>query len=105
MVKNIDDCMRLADDLGWGVNRMEDMILVTGRHLTKSWANVAFSESRVGAQVSFCVRVTGTSGAHLKERNVTGGELKLGPNGEVGLLHKTLCPNPCSGTMALVFYL
>ncbi|KAH9961773.1 hypothetical protein BC827DRAFT_1201759 [Russula dissimulans] len=61
---------------------MEDIILVTGRHLTKSWINVAFSEGRRGAQVSFGVRVTGASSVHLEERNVTGGELKLGPHGE-----------------------
>jgi hypothetical protein len=84
MVKNIDDCMKLADDLGWGVTRMEDIILVTGRHLAKSWVNVAFSESRGGAQVSFGVRVTGASSVHLEERNVNGAVLKLGPNGQVG---------------------
>jgi len=89
IVKNIDDCMKLADDLGWGVNRMEDIILVTGRHLTKSWVHVAFSESRGGARVSFCVRVTGASSVHLEERNVTGGELKLGPNG--GSLPENQC--------------
>jgi len=82
ITRNIDDCMRLAEDLGWGVNRMEDIILVTGRHLAKSWVNVAFSESRRGAQVSFGVRVSGVSGVHLEERNGTGGELKLGPSGE-----------------------
>ena len=84
IVSNIDECMRLAEDLGWGVNRMEDIILVTGRHLAKSWVNVTFSESRGGAQVSFGVRVSGDSCVHLEERNMTGGELKLGPSGEVG---------------------
>ncbi|KAI9463776.1 hypothetical protein F5148DRAFT_1211092 [Russula earlei] len=84
IIKNIDDCMRLADDLGWGVNRMEDIILVTGCHLAKSWANAAFSETRGGAEVSFSIRVSGHSGVHLEERNMSEGVLKLGPSGEVG---------------------
>lgn len=75
--------MKLADDLGLAVNRMEDIILVTGRHLAKSWINVAFSESRGDAQVSFGVRVSGDSSVHLEERNGNGGELKVGPRGEV----------------------
>lgn len=62
---------------------MEDIILVTGRHLAKSWINVAFSESRGDAQVSFGVRVSGDSSVHLEERNGNGGELKVGPRGEV----------------------
>ena len=85
LVKNIDCCMRVAEALGLGVNRMEEIILVTGRHLARSWINVVFSESRVGAQLSFVVRVSGDSGVHLEERSATGGDLKLGPGGEVGL--------------------
>ena len=75
--------MRLADERGLGVSRMEDIILVTGRHLARSWARAVFSESRGGAQVSFCVRATGDSVVHLEERNVSGAQLKLGPKGEV----------------------
>jgi hypothetical protein len=76
--------MRLAEDRGLGVNRMEDIILVTGRHLARSWARAVFSESRGGARVSFCVQVSGDSLVRLEERNVSGAQLKLGPNGEVG---------------------
>jgi len=83
LVKNIDCCMKIAEDLGLGVNRMEDIILVTGRHLARSWVNVIFSESRGGAQLSFVVRTSGNSGVHLEGRSATGGDLKLGPNGEV----------------------
>jgi len=46
LAKNIDCCMKVAEDLGLGVNRMEDIILVTGRHLARSWINVAFSDTR-----------------------------------------------------------
>lgn len=62
---------------------MEDIILVTGRHITRSWINIAFSENPGVEQVSFGVRVSGDSGAYLHERNVSGGQLKLGPSGEV----------------------
>ena len=84
LVKNIDCCMKVAEDLGLGVNRMEDIILVTGRHLARSWVNVVFSESRGGAQLSFVFRMSGNSGVHLEGRSATGGDLKLGPSGEVG---------------------
>ena len=85
LVKNIDRCMKVSEDLGLGVNRMEDIILVTGRHLARSWVNVVFSENRGGAQLSFVVRASGNSGVYLEERSATGGDLKLGPSGEVGL--------------------
>ena len=84
IVKNIHDCMRLAEERGLGVSRMEDIILVTGRHLARSWARAVFSESRGGGQVSFCVRVSGHSVVHLEERNVSGAQLDFGPNGRVG---------------------
>jgi len=85
IIKNIDDCLKVAEDLGCGVNRAEDIILVTGRHLARSWISVAFSESRGGAgsEVSFAVRMSGDSSIRLDERNVNGGELKLGPSGRV----------------------
>ena len=84
LVRNIDGCMKVAEDLGLGVNRMEDIILVTGRHLAKSWIYVVFSESRGGTELSFVVQTSGNAGAHLEERRATGGNLKLGPSGEVG---------------------
>ena len=87
MLENIDACFKVATDLGCGVNRMEDIILVTGCHLARSWVNVAFSENRGGAQVSFGVRVYGSSGVHFDEQNMSGRGLKLGPSGEVGVLH------------------
>jgi len=65
---------------------MGDIILVTGRYLARSWVNVAFSGSGRGSQVTFKVA---TRDLHvvLEERDVSGAELKLGPRGEVGLLH------------------
>ena len=84
IVNNIDDCLRVAKDLGCGVSRMEDIVLVTGRHIARSWISVAFSETLGGSQTSFEVRVSGDSNVHLEVRDVRGGELKLGPSGEVG---------------------
>ena len=94
IVKNIYECIKVAEDLGLGVSRMEDIILVTGRHLARSWVNVAFSESQGRARVSFGVQVSGVSGVHLNERNMRGGELKLGPSGEVGFGTISLRPRP-----------
>jgi hypothetical protein len=62
---------------------MEDIILVTGRHIARSWISVAFSESLGGSQASFKVQASGDSNVRLEEREVRGGELKLGPSGEV----------------------
>ena len=100
MLENIDTCFRVAEDLGYGVERMEDIILVTGYHLAKSWVSVAFSESRGGSQVSFGVRVSGSSGVHFDERNVNGRGLKFGPGGEVGFARPWVF-DPCLHTMAL----
>jgi hypothetical protein len=84
LVKNIDDCLKVAEYLGCGINRMEDIILVTGRHLAKSWISVAFSESRGNSEVSLRIRMSGDSGVRFVVQDVSGGELKLGPTGAVG---------------------
>jgi hypothetical protein len=86
ILENIDACFEVAMDLGYGVGRREDIILVTGCHLAKSWVNVAFSEGRGGSQVSFEVRVSGNSGVYFDERHASGRGLKLGPLGEVSFL-------------------
>jgi len=84
IVKNIDHWFAFAETLGLGINRMQDIILVTGRHCAKSWVNVAFSEGPRDAEVSFGVRVSGVSGVHVEQRRARGDVvLKLGPNGEV----------------------
>jgi hypothetical protein len=58
--------MRLAEERGLGVNRMEDIILVTGRHLARSWVRTVISENRGGAEVSFVAQVSGNSVVHLE---------------------------------------
>jgi hypothetical protein len=101
IIENVDACFKIAVDLGYAVDRMEDIVLVTGCHLARSWVNIAFSESRGGAEVSFRVQVSGNSSVHFDERDVRGRGLKLGPTGEVGFLthfylrlEKTMCLTP-----------
>ncbi|KAI0282350.1 hypothetical protein BGY98DRAFT_113691 [Russula aff. rugulosa BPL654] len=81
MIKHIDTWFAFARGLGLEVDRMEDIILVTGRHLTKSWVNVAFTQRRPDAGVSFDVQVSGHSHVSLEQEYVRGGDLKLGPAG------------------------
>ncbi len=83
MIKHIDAWFAFARGLGLGVNRMEDIILVTGRHLTKSWVNVAFTQRRQNPGVSFNVQVSDHGRISLEQDYVRGGDLKLGPTGRV----------------------
>jgi hypothetical protein len=81
----IDVWFQFARDLGLGVTRMEDIILVTGRDLARSWTNVAFSEDQGEEQVSFGVEVTGTSNVEwqVAHRDIRGTALNFGPSGKV----------------------
>jgi hypothetical protein len=83
MIKHIDAWFVFARGLGLGINRMKDIILVTGRHLTKSWVNVAFTQRRPDAGVSFDVQASYHSHVSLEQEYVRGGDLKLGPTGRV----------------------
>jgi hypothetical protein len=67
MIKHIDTWFAFARGLGLGINRMEDIVLVTGRHLTKSWVNVAFTQRRPDAGVSFDVQASGHSHVSLEQ--------------------------------------
>jgi hypothetical protein len=77
--------MRLAEDLGLGDTQMEDIILVTGCHLARSWINVTFSKNQGDACVSFGIRKSGDSEVDFKEGDVDGGDVKFGPRGKVSL--------------------
>ena len=57
MLKHIDRWFSFARGLGLGIDHMEEIILVTGYHSTRSWANVAFLEGRTNAEASFGVNV------------------------------------------------
>ena len=66
---------------------MEDIVLVTGRHRTRSWSNVAFNEGRINAKVTFGVQVTGDVSVgvnwQVSRRNIQGAMLSQGPSGVV----------------------
>ena len=83
MIRHVDAWFAFAKGLGLGINRMENIILVTGRHLTKSWVNVAFNQRRSDSGVSFDAHVASHGHISLERRYVRGGDLKLGPSGRV----------------------
>jgi len=83
MITHIDAWFAFTRSLGLGIERMEDIILVTGRHLTQSWINVAFNQHRFDTGASFNAQVSDDSDVRLERQYVQGGELKLGPTGRV----------------------
>lgn len=58
MVKHIDAWFAFAQKLGL-VDQMEEIIMVTGCDLTRSWTNIAFLGGWADARVSFGVNVDG----------------------------------------------
>ena len=66
---------------------MEDIVLVTGCHRTRSWSNIAFYEGQANARVSFGVQVPGIYGTtvnwRVSSQHIQGAELSRGPSGEV----------------------
>jgi hypothetical protein len=85
ILKHIDVWFAFARELGLGVTCMEDIILVTGRNLARSWANVAFSESKEGEQVSLGVRVApdGDVRWQFSREDIRGVAVNCGPSGQV----------------------
>jgi hypothetical protein len=66
---------------------MEDIVLVTGRHRTRTWTNVAFNEGQTDAKVTFGVHVA--NGVNIgvnwqvSRKNIQGAMISQGPNGAV----------------------
>jgi len=84
IIKHIDYWFAFAEKLGLGVNRIQDITLVTGRHCAKSWINIAFHEGPREAEVSFGIQMSGVAGVVIEQRQVHGGAvLRIGPSGEV----------------------
>jgi len=85
LVKNIDLWFAFTQRLGLGITRMGDIVLVTGCHLARSWANIAFPEGRDEEQVSFGVKVSGVCNVEWRfpPEDVQGAALNLGPSGKV----------------------
>ncbi|KAI9447463.1 hypothetical protein H4582DRAFT_1894038 [Lactarius indigo] len=57
ITKHIDYWFAWVRNLGLGIDRMEDIILVTGAHRTRSWASVAFPGGPEDGQISFGANV------------------------------------------------
>lgn len=88
IISHIDRWYAWARQLELGVNRMEDIVLVTGTHRTRSSTNVAFPGGQADAQASFGAKVdhrgdiVTINWKFLHERN-RGAVLNCGPSGEV----------------------
>jgi hypothetical protein len=94
IVKNVNSCFAFARNLGLGIEKMEEIILVTGCDRTRSWANIAFLGDEVDAQpaqpaqVSFGVKVEGLGTDvyfQFSPEDARGDMLRLGPQGKVRL--------------------
>jgi hypothetical protein len=92
LISHIDSWFAWARQLGLGVNRMEDIILVTGSHCTRSCTNVAFAGGQDDAQISFGAKVDHNGDgvsinwkfSHEQNRGVV---LNYGPEGKVRLYY------------------
>ena len=85
MIQHIDRWFSWARGLGVGIDRMEDIVLVTGAHLTRSWTNAAFLEGQANARVSLEVQVAADTGInwHVSPDRIVGAVSNNGPNGKV----------------------
>jgi hypothetical protein len=87
MVRHIDTWFAFARNLGL-VHQMEEIILVTGCDLTRSWTNIAFLGGEADAQVSFGVNVEGpytSINFQFSPEHGRGAVLRHGPEGTVRL--------------------
>ena len=88
IIGHIDQWFAWARQLGVRVDRMDDLILVTGAHCTRSCINVAFPGGQLDAQVSFGAQVDHSGDAvtinwqFSYERN-RGVVVNYGPEGKV----------------------
>jgi hypothetical protein len=87
IVNHIDRWFKWARNLKLeeGPSRMDDIILVTGTHRTRSYVNAAFPGGQEDAEVSFTVRVD-LPGNIIKfphKRNRGAAMVNYGPKGEV----------------------
>jgi hypothetical protein len=87
IVKHIDHCLAFAQGLGLGMERMEELILVTGCDHTRSWTNVAFFGSQHDGHASFGFRVVHGPPDSIYWQSspepVRGGVVHRGPDGTV----------------------
>ena len=86
IAKHIDSWFALTKKYGLGI-KMEDIVLVTGCHCTRSWSNVAFKDVQAKTKFTFKVEIAGALAASIKwessKLNVAGALHSHGPSGEV----------------------
>ena len=82
ITKHVNEWYAFAQERGLGISR-EDIILVTGCHLARTWATIAFLER--GEQVTFGVQVSGVSNVtwQFTPEGAQGVAFNLGPSGQV----------------------
>jgi hypothetical protein len=82
MIKHINEWFAFAEERGLGIRR-EDIILVTGCHLARTWATIAFQER--GEQIAFGFQVSGVSNVawQFTPEGAQGVAYNLGPSGQV----------------------
>lgn len=94
IIRNIDSWFALTQELGLGL-AMEDIILVTGFHRTRSWSNIAFNDVQTDARVSLGVEVASSLGVTVNWRvssyRTQGAVLSHRPSGEVRVPHVVNC--------------
>ncbi|KAI9447262.1 hypothetical protein BJY52DRAFT_1127518 [Lactarius psammicola] len=84
MMKHIDLWFAWIRHNELEIDRMEDIILVTGTDRTRSWANVAFLGGQADARVSFGVEVVHSRiNWQFSPERKTGAAWNWGPSGEV----------------------
>jgi hypothetical protein len=85
IVKHIDRWFAFARGLGLGIERMEEIVLVTGCDNARSWTNVAFYGNQHNAQASFGVNVVHGPVVSIswQPAPVQGAVLHRGPSGTV----------------------
>ena len=87
IIRHIDTWFAFTEKLQLGIE-MEEIILVTGCHHTRSWTHVAFNEAQADGQESSGVQIPSTSDPIPSDWPVSsqysqGTVLRHGPSGEV----------------------
>ena len=85
IINHIDSWFDFTQRLELGID-MEDIILVTGYHRTRSWSNIAFNEVQAEAKLSLGVEVAGASANvhwRVSSTHIQGAVLSHRPNGKV----------------------
>jgi hypothetical protein len=88
MTTHIESWFALTQKYRLGV-KMEDIVLVTGCHRTKSWSNIAFNEVQGDTQFSLGVDIPSALSARINWRSsrltISGALHNHGPSGEVSV--------------------